>query len=172
MKRAVLNHLRRFDVVACLLTGLLGGTLYLLLILFWIPLWDGGTPGIMLRWAASFAMGGEILAPPSTFGWDVLAYAVGSFWLAGVVFALIVNFILHGVNEWLGLLGGMGFGLILYGIDFYYFDAYYPWLIASRSTAMVITYIVFGGFVGYVYHVIAARRGHHPIDSQPLKTAS
>ncbi len=142
------------DWSAAVWGGLASGGVTFLLNLFLAPLIMGGNAWIMTRFIASIAMGESILAPPATFDTVAVVVAILVHLAISMVYALLIAYIVHRGGLLTGILGGAGLGLAIYGINFYTFTYFYPWLFPLCGWAMGINHVIFGALAGGVYEFL------------------
>lgn len=142
------------DWRAAVWAGLVSGIVVFLLDLFLAPLIMGGNAWIMTRFIASIAMGEGILAPPATFNATAFVAAILVNFVISMGYALLIAYIVHRGGLLTGILGGAGLGLAIYGINFYTFTYFYPWLFPLCGWAMGVIHMIFGTLAGGVYEFL------------------
>ncbi len=142
------------DWSAAVWAGLASGIVVFLLNLFLVPLIMGGNAWIMTRFIASIAMGEGILAPPATFDMIALVAAILVNFVISMAYALLIACIVHRGGLLTGILAGGGLGLAIYGINFYTFTYFYPWLFPLCGWAMGLIHVIFGALAGGVYEFL------------------
>lgn len=147
------THWRRqlVDWRAAIWAGLVAGSVFLLLTLLVWPFFMGGNAWIMARLLASVLLGEPILAPPPTFHPGALAAAVLANGLIGMLYALLIAYIVHRGGLITGIFGGAALGLAIYAINFYTFTLFCPWFFPMRGLIMAIHHMIFGAFAGGIY---------------------
>ena len=139
------------DWSAAMWSGLIAGTIFLLLNLFLSPV---GNVWVMVRLFASILLGDSILAPPATFDVAALLAAISVHFLLSILYALLIAYIIHRGGLISGIIGGALLGLALYSINFYTLTLLYPWFFAMRSGLFIITHALFGALVGGIYEAL------------------
>ncbi len=139
------------DWSAALWSGLISGTIFLLLNLFLSPV---GNVWVMLRLFASIILGDGILAPPPTFDFVALLAALVVHFVLSILYALLVAYVVHRGGLISGIIGGALLGLALYSINFYTLTFFYPWFFAMRSTVFIVTHALFGALAGGIYEAL------------------
>ncbi len=142
------------DWSAALWAGLVAGTIFLLLNLFFVPALVGGNGWITLRYTASLVMGSGVLPPPATFDAGVLVVAVLTHYILSIALSLLLAFIIHRWGLIVGFVGGALFGLALYFIHFYTVTLLFPWFFAVRSLPLLLSYAIFGAVAGGIYETL------------------
>lgn len=139
------------DWRAALWSGLIAGTIFLLLNLFLSPT---GNAWAMIRLFASVVLGDEILAPPSTFDGTALIVALIVHFALSILYALLIAYVIHRGGLLSGIIGGALLGLALYSINFYTLTLLYPWFFAMRSAVFIGTHALFGALAGGIYEAL------------------
>ena len=58
---------------------------------------------------------------------------------------------------------GVGFGLVLYAVNFYGFTYMFPWFAEARHWATIVAHMAFGGVLGFTYASIVKRMNASPM---------
>lgn len=139
---------RQPDWAAAITAGLIAGALLMVLDLLWSVSVAGGSPWRTSHLIAAIVMGPETLQQSSTFSIAVVAIALATHYLLGIVFGVVLAFIIAGfhyeanpgVLEVIGLVFGAG----LYLVNFHAMANFFPWMAELRGWAAFIAHLVFG----------------------------
>lgn len=142
------------DWSAALWAGLIAGAVFLLLNLILIPLVEGGSPWIPMRYLASIVLGDGVLPPPATFDAIVLVVGLLVTLLISLVYAVLLAIIIHRWGLLLGIILGALFGLAIYVINYYTLTLLFPWFFAMNSLIVAIIHVIFGAVAGGVYEAL------------------
>ena len=142
------------DWSAALWAGLGAGALLLGLLTAVVPAVEGGNAWVMLRAIAAVLLGDGVLAPPATFDLAVLGAALLVHFALSLAFSLVLAAIIHRWGLMVGILGGAVFGLMVYGINYYTFTAFFPWFFALRSPKLIAAHVLFGAASGALYEAL------------------
>lgn len=142
------------DWSAALWAGLVAGIVFLVLNLTLIPIIQGGSPWIPLRYLSSIVLGESVLPPPATFDITVLVVGVVLTLVLSLLYALILAIIIHRWGLLLGIVLGAVFGLAVYAINYYTLTLLFPWFFAMSSLTVAIIHIIFGAVAGGVYEAL------------------
>lgn len=153
-------YLGEIDVKAAVGASLLGAVAFLGVMLVLGPLLDVSIwrPFYLI---AAVVLGSDILAAPATFNFAVVATAVAVHLVLAVIYGGVLAGIIHDQSPLVGVLIGIGFGLLLYVVNLYFFTSLFPWFAESRNWVGALAHVVFGGMVGWVYvhaEVVAPKR--------------
>jgi uncharacterized membrane protein YagU involved in acid resistance len=80
-----------------------------------------------------------------------------------VILALVLAWIVSRwhLNTGLAVAAGAVFGLVIYLVNFYpVASALFPWFAMARNWISILSHVVFGMAVAWVYVEMAARKGH------------
>jgi hypothetical protein len=153
------------DWPAAVGSGLVAGAVLMVLELLWSATVStsvgGGNP-----WRASHLIGAMVLGPQALqstgFELGVVALALFIHYLLGVVFAIILAFIIDGFHyessPGMLQLFGVVFGAALYVLDFHVMSNFFPWIAELRGWATFIGHLVFGLTVALIYPALERQR--------------
>jgi hypothetical protein len=99
-------------------------------------------------------MGTRALPPPATFDFGIFAVSLIVHLPLSIGFACLIAVVLHRWGLIVGILGGAGFGLALYFINFYTVSFFFPWFFPMRSWIMAASHIIFGALAGGIYEAL------------------
>lgn len=147
-------HSRRPDWAAAVTAGLIGGAVLMVLELAWAASVSDGSPWRSSHLIAAIVMGEDVLQS-STFSIGVVAIALATHYVLGIVFGLLLAAIIAGFRfeSRAGMLEliGLGFGTVLYLINFHAMTAFFPWIAELRGWSTFIGHLVFGLTVAMAY---------------------
>lgn len=148
------------DTKAAIWSGIIAGLVFVMAEMILIATVAGGSPWGPPRMMAAIVMGTDVLPPPATF--DVVITMIGMMihFVLSIVLAFILGF---AISRWrLGtgkaILLGIVFGLIVYLVNFYIFTGLFPWFSNARNAITLVSHLLFGGVLGWVYQAIASKR--------------
>ena len=139
------------DWSAAFWSGIIAGTVFLLLNLFLSPV---GNAWVMIRLFASILLGEGILAPPATFDVSALIVALIVHFALSILYTMLIAYVIHRGGLISGIIGGALLGLALYSINFYTLTLFYPWFFAMRSAVFIATHALFGALAGSIYEAL------------------
>lgn len=155
MKKKIPIRLHQvMDWSAAFWAGILSGTVFYLLNIFFVPFILGGNSWVIIRLFASIFFGEAILAPPATFDFASLIVSILTNIVLSIGFTMLIAFVFHKWGLATGIFGGALFGLGIYIINFYSLSYFYPWFFALSSWPFVVTHILFGAIAGGVYELL------------------
>lgn len=128
----------------------IAGTTFLIvqMLAFWA--FYGQAPLAPARTVAAIAMGPEVLTTVgSSFSVLVVAAAV-HFGLA-ILFAWILTPIIQDMSIGVGTAVGVGFGLLLFLVNFFLITEVFPWFAGGRNWVTLVNHLIFGGVLGWSY---------------------
>lgn len=151
---------RHVDWQAAAVAGFAAGAVLMVLELFWASALGSGGPWQISYMVAALVMGPGILhsAAPA-FDVGVVAVALITHYLLGIVFGLVLGALIGalpretgvGRAEWIGA----AFGIVLYAINFYVLAQLFPWFAELRGWSTLIAHLVFGIVAALLYWKLA-----------------
>src|SRR5215470_9625905 len=108
--------LRHVTWRAVLVSGLVAGTLFLLVDLVFAPLVTNVSATVTLRYFAALVLGSKVLTQGGT---GILAVGVLVHYVLSLVFALVIALVVHRWGMVVGIVGGAILGVAIYGINLY-----------------------------------------------------
>ena len=162
----------KFDRKAAVEAGVIAGAIFLLLELFMVPIFAGGSPWGPTRMIAAIVLGQGVLPPPATFDLGIVAAALGVHFVLAIVYGLVFGAIIGRMHIGPALLVGFAGGLALYLVNFYGFTAIFPWFVEARNWITIFTHLVFGLSTAGSYVLLARAhagetRGTTPMTHRP-----
>ena len=148
------------DWAAAATAGLVGGAVLMVLELLWSTTVTGASP-----WRTSHLIAGIVMGPDtlqsSAFSIGVVAVALATHYVLGVVFGLALATIIAGFhyesNAVVLQLIGVVFGSALYLLNFHGMAYFFPWVAELRSWATFIGHLIFGLTVVLAYPQLERR---------------
>ncbi len=131
--------------------GIIAGLIFMMLEMVMVPMFLGGSPWGPPRMIAAIGMGKEVLPPPATFDIGILMVAVILHLLLSVVYAVIIAFIVKGMEFSMALAVGGVIGLAIYFLNFYLMTSIFPWFENARNWVSIFSHISFGVAAAWVY---------------------
>lgn len=136
--------------------GFAAGAVLMVLDLLWSAVVEGGGPWKTSHMIAPIILGPEILQSPSfTFNFSVVAVALATHYVVGILFGLVLAAIMAPLNLDSSLpkalMTGAVFGSALYLLNFFVMSNWFPWLADLRGWATVAAHLVFGTVAAFLY---------------------
>lgn len=153
------HSVARLDMKAAMLAGVVAAVVATLLqlLLWWIyalPLPE--TLFRDARLAAAIVLGPDVLSPPSSFDWRIMAVATGVHFALSMVYAFVLAAAVTRLPLRAAIAVGAVFGLGVYALNLYGFTWLFPWFAITRDGITIISHVVFGVTASATY--IATRR--------------
>ncbi len=150
------------DWKAATLAGLVAGIVFLVLEMFLVTVFGGGSPWGPPRMMAAIVLGKGVLPPPATFDLGIILVAIGLHLVLSIVYATVFSVLIGRLNPVPALVGGGIGGLVLYLVNFYGFTGIFPWFAMARDWISIFGHVVFGLAVAGVFLGIKRHRldGH------------
>lgn len=147
------------DIKAAIWSGIIAGVVFVTAEMILIATMGGGSPWGPPRMMAAIVMGTDVLPPPATFDFGITMIGMIVHFVLSIVLAFILGFV---ISKWrLGLgvaiLVGIVFGLLVYLVNFYVVTGLFPWFSNARNAITLVSHLLFGGVLGWVYQAIAAK---------------
>lgn len=111
-----------------------------------------------VRMTAAILLGEEVLPSETAFDLDVILVALGVHLTLSVAYGIVLAWLILRLNVAAAELVGLGFGLLLYLVNFYGFSEIFPWFLEERNWVSLVTHLAFGGVVALEYKLLARRR--------------
>lgn len=141
------------DWPAALIAGFLAGALLMVLEFLW-AVTGGHDPWVIAHKVAGITLGHSV-ATTSDFSASVIAIALATHYVLGMLFACILAAVLSTfrLDESPGMAFGMGaaFGIVLYLFNFYVMAKAFPWFVDLRTLETFIGHVIFGMLAGFAY---------------------
>lgn len=152
------------DFKAAIWSGIVAGIVFVMAEMLLIMAVGGGSPWGPPRMMAAIVMGTEVLPPPPTFDFGIIMVGMIVHFVLSVIYGFVLGF---AVSRWrlgtgVAILAGLGFGLLIYLVNFYLFTGLFPWFANARGMITLVSHLLFGGVLGWVYHAIAAKSWASP----------
>ncbi len=113
----------------------------------WSILLEDALPWMLYRDArltAAVLMGREVLPPPATLDWQVMAVATLIHFMLSIAYGLIFPSLISRLNIKRWLAAGLIYGLAIYGINMYGMTFIFPWFSEVRDWITIVAHVVFG----------------------------
>ena len=117
----------------------------------------GVSPWVPLRMMGAIVLGPAALSPSETFDAQIAVVAISLHILLSIVYGTLLALVMPSVGTALGMLVGAFYGLALYYINFYGFNAFSPWFVDHRDWLSIASHCAFGAVLAYVYTGINGR---------------
>ena len=142
--------------------GLVGGALLMVLELLWSTHASNGSPWRISHLVAAMLLGDGALQNAASFNLGVVAVALATHYVLGIVFGLVLATVIVGfhyeTSAGMLQLFGVVFGAALYLLNFHAMAALFPWFADLRGWATFIAHLVFGLTVVLTYMRLQPRR--------------
>jgi hypothetical protein len=112
-----------------------------------------------VRLLASVALGGSVMAADSGFGALVLLAAAAVHIPLSLIYARLIAVVVDGRPAGYAAAAGSVIGCALYGLNFYAFANFFPWVAAARGWGSLASHAAFGALAGGLYVRWARRPG-------------
>ncbi|WP_211440748.1 hypothetical protein [Collimonas humicola] len=150
------HHLERRlpDWPAAAVSGFAAGAVVMVLELLWSSIFQDTSPWATSHMIAAIVMGPDTLQS-TTFDIGVVAVALGTHYVLGIVLALILAAIIapfhFDSSVGMVLLTGAVFGLVVYLFNFYGMVRFFSWFADMRGWATLAAHLVFGMSAAIIY---------------------
>jgi hypothetical protein len=142
------------DWPAAAVAGLCAGAILMVLELLWSAMVTGTSPWATSQMIAALVMGPKALQEAG-FGAGVVAVALVTHYLLGIVFAVVLAIIVapfqFDSSAPAALLAGAVFGVLLYVFNFYAMVRFFPWFAEMRGATAVAAHLIFGVAAALIY---------------------
>jgi hypothetical protein len=115
------------------------------------------SPWVPLRMMGAIVLGPGALLPPDTFDARVVIVAIFVHVVLSIVYGTFLALVMPKVNIVSAILVGGFYGLALYYINFYGFNAFSPWFVDHRDWVSIVSHCVFGAVLACTYTVLNKR---------------
>ncbi len=144
------GFLRHITWRAVLISGLVAGTLFLLLNVILAPSILQVDAALMLRYFAALVLGSDVLTQS---GSNVLIVGIVVHYVLSLAFALVIAIVVHRWGLLVGVIGGAVLGLAIYSINIYTLTVFFQWFFAINSTVILLSHVLFGAVAGGIYEL-------------------
>ena len=118
----------------------------------------GISPWVPLRMMGAIVLGPAALSSPDTFDARIVVVAILLHLVLSIVYGTYLALVIPRVDTAMGILVGGFYGLALYYINFYGFNAFSPWFVDHRDWLSIVAHCVFGAVLAYAYTALNSRR--------------
>ena len=143
------------DWVVAAVAGFAAGAVLMVLDILWSSIVVGGGPWQTSHMIAPIFLGRESVPTEYEFSLGVVAIALATHYVLGVVFGLILAAFMVplGLDATAGRALGTGavFGAGLYAVNFFGLSYWFPWLASLRGWPTLAAHLVFGVTVALLY---------------------
>lgn len=161
-------HLNRWehrepDWAAAAVAGFAAGAALMVLELLWVAMMGSTGPWRISQLVAALVLGPDTLrAPADSFNLAVVAVALVTHYVLGVVFGVVLGFLITGfhydTSPGVMAIVGAGFGAVLYLLNFHGIAQFFPWLAELRGWTTVVAHLIFGITASLLYRSLMRRR--------------
>jgi hypothetical protein len=150
------------DWLAAVVAGFAAGAVLMVLELAWTALAGSDGPWRISQLVAALLLGpGTLQVSPYHFDVGVVVLALSTHYVLGVVFGMVLGFILAGFHYDTSLVAvpliGAAFGAALYLFNFVALTQLFPWFAELRGWATFASHLVFGVSAALLYWQLARR---------------
>jgi hypothetical protein len=138
--------------------GIIAGALFLALEMFLIRATGRGGFWDPVRLSASIAMGNAVVASERPITSDIIFIGMLVHFLLAIWYAVVLGMVVHKLRTVPALLVGAVFGLLMYVFHFHVLAGMYPWVVGFRSWMAIITHVIFGISVAWIYKQLHVRQ--------------
>jgi len=142
------------DWTVAAVSGFVAGAVLMVLQLIWSTIITGISPWETSHMVAAISMGQDAFQS-TDFNLLIVAVALATHYVLGIVFALILSFLIVSFHfdssVGMALLTGAVFGVVMYLFNFYGMVQFFSWFAEMRSWATVVAHIIFGMIVAAMY---------------------
>lgn len=135
---------------AVLISGLVGGTVFLLTNLILAPAVLDINMEVLLRYMGALVLGSDSLTET---GSGALVIGVLVHYVLSILFAALIAIVVHRWGMGIGIVGGALMGLALYSINIYSLTTLVEWFFAINSSVLLLSHVLYGAVVGGVYEI-------------------
>jgi hypothetical protein len=104
-----------------------------------------------VRLSASIAMGNAVVASERPITTDILFVGLLVHFLLAIWYAVLLGMLVHKMKPSMAVLAGAAFGLLMYMFHFYGLERMYPWVVNFRGGIALVTHLIFGMAVAWIY---------------------
>ena len=131
-------------------SGIVGGTVFLLINMIFNPILYGIDAFFILQYFASLVLGADALIDPSPM---VFVVGIIVHYLLSILFTLVISIVIHRWGLLVGIVGGALMGLALYSINFFTIASFFEFLDITNPI-ILISHIAFGAVAGGIYETM------------------
>jgi len=142
---------------AALRAGLIAGTLYIGVEMFFTPVFLGESGLVPLQRIAAIVLGARALAPPENATVETFLTGIGVHLVLSLLFTSLIAAVVHRSGPTAGVMVGAMAGLVLYTVNYYAFAAVFPWFVSARTWVTVFAHLLFGFVGAWVYKTVQTR---------------
>jgi len=118
----------------------------------------GVSPSVPLRMTAAIVLGPATVTSSEQVDVGIALIAILLHTTLSVLYGTFLALMLPSVDRgWSVLIGGF-YGLALYYVNFYGFNAFSPWFAGERDWLNIVSHFVFGAVLAYAYTGLCRRR--------------
>jgi hypothetical protein len=151
-----------FSTWAALSASLVAGLVFAMLDIGLGWVFHGTSPWTPLRSIAATVLGPAALSSADTFDPGVVVVAIVVYLTLSAVCGMLLALLMPAVDLAWGMLLGGFYGLALYYVGFYGFDAFSPWLAEQRDWVSLTSHFAFGAVLACAYTAINGRYSARP----------
>ncbi len=160
MRKAPQREAISLDLKAAVIAGLVAGGVALAFDLLWTVFVLDSQPWHTAHLVAALLMGSDLLlSAAQEFSLEVLVLALAIHVAASLLFGILIASIIAGLHaessRWLVVAIGAGCGALLYFVNFYGMDGFFPWIVDLRAGSRGVEHVVFGIFAALEYRTHA-----------------
>lgn len=143
----------RINLKAALIAAVAAAAVFIILEMMLVMVVAGDSPWAPPRMIAAIVMGRNVLPPPATFDIGIMVAGMAVHFALAISYGVIFGFAAAalGLRPGSAAVGGLGFGVALYLVNFYLFTGLFPWFSMARNWMSLLAHAVFGIVLALVY---------------------
>jgi hypothetical protein len=136
-------------------SGLIAGVVFIMLEMFMVWAFLGGSPWGPPRMIAAMVLGRDVLPPPAPFALGIMMVAMIIHFMLSWAYAFLFAWAFGGLKTGTAVLIGAALGLAIYLVNFYGFTALWPWFSNARTWVSIFAHLMFGIALAWSYKALA-----------------
>ncbi len=147
----------KINLKAAIVAGIIAGVVFMMLEMVLVGTVGGQSPWGPPQMIAAMAMGKGVLPPPAAFDPVIMAVAMMIHLVLSILLGVVLGWV---ISHWrlslvAAIVAGIGFGLLVYFLNFYVMTAVFPWFAMARGGISIFAHAAFGLVLGWAYSAIA-----------------
>jgi hypothetical protein len=135
---------RPFRVLPAVGAGLVGGAVFLVIELVFLPIANHVPPDWILRLIASLAAGPITLSWPAGQIGGLIVDALAAHAALSVAYAIVLCRMEDEVSPPESIAVGALMGFAIYLVNFYLFSLIFPWFVSARGVVTIVAHLAYG----------------------------
>lgn len=142
--------MKKISIKSAIWSGLIAATVMLIMEMILMALFTDMPLWAAPRMMAAIVLGKGVLEPP-TFNLGIVMAGMMAHFMLSIIYTIILGFVIQQKGLGTSVALGMGFGLLLYFINFYGFTALFPWFAMARNWISIVAHLIFGMTAAFAY---------------------